>query len=138
MLAASLPANNQKLFDLSRHSDEKFSFTFLASFSAFCFSFSSVFLPSFNESELAGLDVTLNFDELGAEEIVYGLKPRADGLTGWAFDLLINVAFDMIGATFELFMLSFFVVFVGAGVVDVDGSSSNGTISDAFIAFDVV
>lgn len=44
----------------------------------------------------------------------------------------------MIGATFALFMLSFFAVLVGAGAVDVEGSSSNGMISDGFIAFDDV
>lgn len=49
------------------------------------------------------------------------------------FVLVIRVAFDMIGATFEVLMVSFFVALVGA--VDVDGSSSSGTISDAFIAF---
>jgi hypothetical protein len=115
----------------------------LASFSAFCLSFSSLFLLSllllsFDET-LAGFDVvTEDFDELGAEETVYGLKPNAEGFTlaGWALDLLINVAFDMIGATFELFMLSFFAALVGAGAVDVEGSSSSGTISESFIAFD--
>lgn len=88
---------------------------------------------------MAGFDVVAeDFDVLGAEEMVYGLKPIADGFTlaGWVVDLLINVAFDMIGATFELFMLSFFVALVGAGAVDVDGSSSSGTISESFIAFD--
>lgn len=92
---------------------------------------------SFDETELAGFDAaTDDFDVLGAEETVYGLNPKADGFTlaAWVFDLLINVAFDMIGATFELFMLSFFVALVVA--VDVDGSSNNGTVSDAFIAFD--
>lgn len=117
-------------------------FTFLASFSAFCFNFSSIFLLSlfllsFEETEFAGFDAAMDdFDVLGAEETVYGLNPNADGFTlaAWVFDLLINVAFDMIGATLELFMLSFFVALVNA--VDVDGSSSRGTISDAFIAFD--
>lgn len=116
--------------------------TFFASFSAFCLSFSSFFLLSFfllsfDDAELAVLGVLPDdFDVLGVDETVYGLKPNADGLTlaGWVFDLLINVAFDMIGATFELFMLSFFVACVR--FVEVDGSSSNGTISDAFIAFD--
>ena len=122
------------------------SFTFLASFSAFCFSFSSIFLHSFlllsfDETLLAGFDIEADvFDVLGAEETVYGLKPRLDDdgftLAGWEFDLFINVDFDMIGATFELFMLSFFVALVGAGAVDVDGSSSSGTISESFIAFD--
>lgn len=116
--------------------------TFFASFSAFCLSFSSFFLLSFfllsfDDAELAVLGVLPDdFDVLGVDETVYGLNPNADGLTlaGWVFDLLINVAFDMIGATFELFMLSFFVACVRP--VEVDGSSSNGTISDAFIAFD--
>jgi hypothetical protein len=115
----------------------------LASFSAFCLSFSSFFLLSLFllsfDATLAGFDVvTDDFDELGAEETVYGLKPSADGFTlaGWVFDLLINVAFDMIGATFELFMLSFFVALAGADADDVEGSSSRGISSDAFIAFD--
>lgn len=134
---------NVSLLVTSSQRQKQFSFTFFASFSAFCFSFSSFFLLSFDDdAELAAFkaDVALDFDELGAEETVYGLKPSDDGLTpaGWALDLVIRVAFDMIGATFALFMLSFFAVLVGAGAVDVDGSSSSGTISDAFIAFDVV
>lgn len=98
----------------------------------------SFFLLSFDDTELAGfVAVADNFDVLGAEDTVYGLKPNADGFTlaGWVFDLFISVAFDMIGATFELFMLSFFVAAV-SDVDEVDGSSSSGTISDAFIAFD--
>lgn len=99
----------------------------------------SLFLLSFDATEFVGFEVAADgLDVLGAEETVYGLKPNADGFTpaGCVFDLLINVAFDMIGATFELFMLSFFVALASA--VDVDGSSksSSGTISDAFIAFD--
>lgn len=102
----------------------------------------SFFLWSFDDAELAGFNVeeAEDFDELGADETVYGLKPNADGFTldGCVFDLLINVAFDMIGATFELFMLSFLPASDGGAVVvaDADASSSNGTISDAFIAFD--
>lgn len=44
----------------------------------------------------------------------------------------------MIGATLELFMLSFFDerVMVGDEVDGADGSSSNGTISDSFFASD--
>lgn len=98
----------------------------------------SFFLLSFEETRFVGFDDAAadDLDVIGAEETVYGLKPKDDGLTlaGCEFDLLINVAFDMIGATFELFMLIFLVALVNA--VDVDGSSSSGTISDAFIAFD--
>jgi hypothetical protein len=90
-------------------------------------------------------------DVLGAEETVYGLNPSEAeelGLTlAWfEFDLLINVAFDMIGATFELFMLSFFVVLVWGGSSftlvrerereEVGEWESNGIFSDVFIAFD--
>lgn len=92
---------------------------------------------SFDDAEPADFGVPPDdLDVLGADETVYGLKPNADGFTlaGWVFDLLISVAFDMIGATFELFMLSFLVACVTP--VDVDGSSSSGTTSDAFIAFD--
>lgn len=92
---------------------------------------------SLDAAEFVGFEVAFDdLDVLDAEETVYGLNPSDDddGLTlaGCVFDLLINVAFDMIGATFEL--LSFFVALAGA--VDVDGSSSSGMISDEFIAFD--
>lgn len=80
-----------------------------------------------------------DLDELGAEETVYGLKPDVDGLmvAACVLDLLINVAFDMIGATLELFFVSFLVLLVdGIGDGDIDGSSNSGTISVKFIAFD--
>ena len=46
------------------------------------------------------------------------------------FLLLINVALDMMGATFELFMLNFFVVTVAGGGDDV--SLNSGMSSEEF------
>lgn len=127
--------------------------TFFASFSAFIFIFSSLFLLlisffllSFEDAELDGFklldDLDILLDEV-EEDTVYGLNPNddADGFTlaGCEFVLLISVAFDMIGATLELFMLNFFVDNEMDGDEDVAfvvGSSNKGTISDAFIAFD--
>lgn len=121
--------------------------SFFASFSAFCLSFSSFFLLSFDGAELPGFNVVddEDLDVLGAEETVYGLKPSDDelGLT-IELDLFINVAFDMIGATFELFMLSFFVA-LDCGATSSftlvrereEVGESSGIISDEFIAFEV-
>jgi hypothetical protein len=123
--------------------------SFFASFSAFCRSFSSFFLLSFEGAELTvfwAVDDE-DLDVLGAEETVYGLKPKLDELgfthAAWLeFDLLINVAFDMIGATLELDMLSFFVALVcgTAGSFDLSldrdlVGESKGTTSE-FIALD--
>jgi hypothetical protein len=124
--------------------------TFFASFSAFNFSFSSFFLLlisffllSLEDAELVGFKLLDDFDIDVEEETVYGLNPNddADGLTlaGCEFVLLISVAFDMIGATLELFILNFFDDNETEGDGDVAfmvGSSNKGTISDAFIAFD--
>lgn len=70
------------------------------------------------------------------EAMVYGLKwnPEVEGVIladCVMFVLLINVAFDMIGATFELFMLSFFVL--NDERVGEDVSLSNGSSSDEFL-----
>lgn len=134
--------------------------TFFASFSAFNFIFSSsfllvisFFLLSFDDDmELAELGFWLpllaDFEDvklvdLVMEDTVYGLTWPNDDVEGLTladceFVLLISVAFDMMGATLELFMLSFFdaSVIVGDEVDVADGSSSSGTFSDSFIAFD--
>lgn len=136
--------------------------TFFASFSAFSFIFSSSFLlvisffllsfvDDMEPAELGfWLPLLADFDDvklvdLVMEDTVYGLTwPNDDveGLTlagcGFVLEELISVAFDMMGATLELFMLSFFDarVMVGDEVDGADGSSSSGTISDSFIAFD--
>lgn len=90
-------------------------------------------------------DLDDKLDDLDVEDTVYGLTRPSDDVDGFTLAgcefvllLLISVALDMIGATFELFMLNFLDESeIDGDEVDVaDGSSSNGTISDSFIAFD--
>jgi hypothetical protein len=103
----------------------------------------SFFLLSLEDAELVGFKLLDDLEMLleVEEDTVYGLNPNDDAegftLAGCEFVLLISVAFDMIGATFELFMLNFFDDNETEGDDDVGfvvGSSNKGTISDAFVA----
>lgn len=99
---------------------------------------------SLEDAELVGFKLLDDLEMLldVEDDTVYGLNPNddADGFTlaGCEFDLLISVAFDMIGATFELFMLNFFdddsETEGDDDVGFVVGSSNKGTISDEFVA----
>jgi hypothetical protein len=77
--------------------------------------------------------------EFVEEAIVYGLKwnPDVEGVIladCVTLVLLIRVAFDMIGATFELFMLNFFVLIDDSCGDDV--SAKSGSSSDDFDDFE--
>jgi hypothetical protein len=93
----------------------------------------SFFLSSFPDDFDEAEGVPLEFVE---EDTVYGLKWNpavVDGvkLADCVLVLLISVAFDIIGATFELLMLSFLADNrVDEGDVD---SAKSGTISDELL-----